>query len=65
MQALLILARLPRIMFCSYKGSDLMNSDITDMIDLFLMYDRIFVLKNDDTYKLNIAKESIHKFFLN
>jgi len=58
-------ARLPGLMFCPYKSSDLMKSDITDMIELFLMHDRIFILKNDDIYKLNITKESIHKIFLN
>jgi len=58
-------ARLPGLMFCPYKASDLMSSDITDMIELFLIHDRIFVLKNDDIYKLNITKESIHKIFLN
>ena len=58
-------ARLPGLMFCPYKASNLINSDITDMIELFLMHDRIFVLKNDDIYKLNITKESIHKIFLN
>ena len=58
-------ARLPGLMFCPYKSSDLMKSGITNMIDLFLMHDRIFVLKNDDIYKLNITKESIHKIFLN
>ena len=58
-------ARLPGLMFCPYKASDLMNSGITDMIELFLMHDRIFVVKNDDVYKLHITKESIHKIFLN
>lgn len=58
-------ARLPGLMFCPYKASDLMNSDIIDMIELFLMHDRIFVLKNDDIYKLHLTKESIHKIFLN
>lgn len=58
-------ARLPGLMFCPYKAEDLMKSDITDMIELFLMHDRIFVLKNDDIYKLHITKESIHKIFLN
>ncbi len=56
---------LPGLMFCPYKASDLMKSDITDMIELFLMHDRIFVIKNDDIYKLHITKESIHKIFLN
>ena len=58
-------SRLPGLMFCPYKSSDLMNSDITDMIELFLMHDRIFLVKNDDIYKLHITKESIHKIFLN
>ena len=58
-------SRLPGLMFCPYNSTDLMNSDITDIIDLFLMHDRIFILKNDDIYKLNISKESIHKIFLN
>ena len=58
-------ARLPGLMFCPYKASDLMKSDIIDMIELFLMHDRIFVIKNDDIYKLHITKESIHKIFLN
>lgn len=58
-------ARLPGLMFCPYKASDLMSSDITDLIELFLMHDRIFVIKNDDIYKLHLTKESIHKIFLN
>jgi hypothetical protein len=58
-------ARLPGLMFCPYKASDLMNSDITDMIELLMMHDRIFVVKNDDIYKLHVTKESIHKIFLN
>jgi len=58
-------ARLPGLMFCPYKASDLIKSDITNMIELFLMHDRIFVIKDDDIYKLHITKESIHKIFLN
>ena len=58
-------ARLPGLMFCPYKAEDLMNSDLTDMIELFLMHDRIFVLKNEEIYKLHITKESVHKIFLN
>ncbi len=58
-------ARLPGLMFCPYKASDLIKSDITNMIELFLMHDRIFILKDDDIYKLHITKESIHKIFLN
>ena len=57
-------SRLPGLVFCPYKASDLASSDITDMIELFLMHDRIFIIKNDDIYKLHITKESIHKIFL-
>ncbi len=58
-------ARLPGLMFCPYKASDLIKSDIANMIELFLMHDRVFVIKDDDIYKLHITKESIHKIFLN
>jgi len=58
-------ARLPGLMFCPYKAADLVNSDISNIIELFLMHDRIFVIKNDDIYKLHLTKESIHKIFLN
>jgi len=58
-------SRLPGLMFCPYKSSDLMNSDITDLVELFMMHDRIFIVKNDDIYKLHMTKESIHKVFLN
>jgi hypothetical protein len=58
-------SRLPGLMFCPYKARDLMNSDISDMIDLLLMHDKIFVVKDDDIYKLYLTKESIHKIFLN
>ena len=58
-------SRLPGMMFCPYKAEDLVNSDITDMIELFMMHDRIFVVRNDDIYKMHITKESIHKIFLN
>ncbi len=57
--------RLPGLMFCPYNARDLMNSDIADMIELFLMHDRIFVVKKDDIYKLHLTKESIHRIFLN
>ena len=56
-------SRLPGLMFCPYKASDLMSSDITNMIELFTMHDRIFVIKNDDIYKLQIKKKVFTKYF--
>jgi len=58
-------SRLPGLMFCPYKADNLAKSDLTDIIELFVMHDRIFVLKDDEIYKLHITKESIHKIFLN
>lgn len=58
-------SRLPGLMFCPYSTSDLVSSDMTEMIELFMMHDRIFLIKDDDIYKLNMTKESVHKIFLN
>ena len=35
------------------------------MIELLMLHDRIFLVKDDDVYKLHMSKESIHKIFLN
>ena len=58
-------SRLPGLMFCPYSTSDLVSSDMTEMIELFMMHDRIFLIKDDDIYKLNMTKENVHKIFLN
>ena len=58
-------SRLPGLMFCPYKANDLMNLGIGGMIELLMLHDRIFLVKDDDVYKLHMSKESIHKIFLN
>jgi len=43
----------------------LLNSEIRNVIELFEMHDQIFLLKDDEVYKLHITKENVHKLFLN
>jgi hypothetical protein len=43
----------------------LLDSEIRDMIELFEMHDQIFIVKDDEVYKLHITKENVHKLFLN
>jgi hypothetical protein len=56
--------RIPGLMFCTYKTETLLSSGIGDMIDLFSKHDQIFILKEDQLYKLHITKENVHKLFL-
>ncbi len=56
--------RIAGLMYCTYKTDNLLNSQIKDLIELFEMHDQIFILKDDEVYKLHITKENIHKLFL-
>src|ERR671919_109072 len=58
-------SRIPGLMYCTYKTEILLNSEIIDMIELFEMHDQIFIVKNDEIYKLHVTKENVHKLFLN
>jgi hypothetical protein len=57
--------RIPGLMYCTYKTETLLSSEIKNMIELFEMHDQIFIVKNDEVYKLHITKENVHKLFLN
>jgi hypothetical protein len=57
--------RIAGLMYCTYKTETLLNSEIKDMIELFKMHDQIFILKDDEVYKLHVTKENVHKLFLN
>ena len=57
-------SRIPGLMYCAYKTQTLLDSEIKDMIELFEMHDQIFIVKNDEVYKLHITKENVHKLFL-
>jgi hypothetical protein len=56
--------RIAGLMYCTYKTDNLLNSEIKDLIELFEMHDQIFILKEDEIYKLHITKENAHKLFL-
>jgi hypothetical protein len=57
--------RITGLMYCTYKTSTLLNSEIKDMLELFESHDQIFMLKGDEVYKLHVTKENVHKLFLN
>ena len=57
--------RMPGLVYCAYRTDSLLNSEIKDLIDLFELHDQVFILKEDEVYKLHITKENIHKLFLN
>jgi hypothetical protein len=57
-------SRIPGLMYCTYKMETLLSSDIKDLVELFEGHDQVFILKQDDVYKLHITKENVHKLFL-
>jgi hypothetical protein len=58
-------SRIPGLVYCTYKTETLLGSEIKDMIELFEIHDQIFIVKDDEVYKLHITKENVHKLFLN
>jgi hypothetical protein len=58
-------SRIPGLMYCAYKTETLLNVEIKDLVELFEGHDQIFILKQDEVYKLHITKENVHKLFLN
>ncbi len=56
--------RLQGIVFCVYKTNNLLNASITDMIKMFDLHEQIFLIKDEQIYKLHITKENVHKLFL-
>ena len=56
--------RIDGLMFCTYRTDNLLNSAINDLVELFEMHDQIFILKEEEVYKLHITKENVHKLFL-
>lgn len=56
--------RIPGLMFCPYKTETLLAAGIDDMMNLFMEHDQIFILKNDELFKLHVSKENVHKLFL-
>ena len=57
-------SRIPGLVYCTYRTETLLGSEIKDMIELFEIHDQIFIVKDNDVYKLHITKENVHKLFL-
>lgn len=56
--------RIGGLMYCAYKTDNLLNSQIKHLLELFEIHDQIFILKEDEIYKLHLTKENVHKLFL-
>jgi hypothetical protein len=56
--------RIGGLMYCAYKTDNLLNSQMKHLIELFEIHDQIFILKEDEIYKLHLTKENVHKLFL-
>jgi len=51
-------------MFCPYDMTKLNDFNFTDIFELFENHDEIFVLKENEVYKLNVDKTNHAKLFL-
>jgi hypothetical protein len=58
-------SRIPGLMYCTYKTETLLSAEIKNLVELFEGHDQVFILKEDEVYKLHITKENVHKLFLN
>ena len=56
--------RLQGLVFCAYEIGNLTKMPILDMLEMFNVHDQVFVLTNDQIYKLHLTKENVHKLFL-
>lgn len=56
--------RFEGIVFCAYKASNLLGASISDLIKIFDLHDQIFIITNEQIYKLHLTKENVHKLLL-
>jgi hypothetical protein len=56
---------IPGLVYCTYKTETLLSAEIKNLVELFEEHDQVFILKEDEVYKLHIRNENVHKFFLN
>jgi len=56
--------RIGGVVFCPYDMRKLNNFNFTDIFELFEKHDEIFVLKENEVYKLNVDKTNHAKLFL-
>jgi hypothetical protein len=56
--------RIGGVVFCPYDMRKLNDFNFTDIFELFKNHDEIFVLKENEVYKLNVDKTNHAKLFL-
>jgi hypothetical protein len=56
--------RIAGFMFCTYKTETLLDRDNSSIVDLFAVHDQVFIINNDDVFKLHMTRENVHKLFL-
>jgi len=52
------------IIFCPYNMNDLTGSSIIDVLELFDEHDKVFVLKKNEIFELNLSKTNHSKLLL-
>ena len=46
--------RLEGLVFCAYELNNLFKASTTEMIEMFDIHDQVFILNNDQIYKLHL-----------
>lgn len=56
--------RLEGLVFCAYGITNLFNASSSELIEIFDSHDQVFLLKDDQIFKIHLTKENIHKLLL-
>ena len=56
--------RLEGLVFCAYEMTNLFNASSSEIIEMFDSHDQVFLLKDDQIFKIHITKENTHKLLL-
>lgn len=56
--------RLAGLTFCTYKVKTIMKNGVSDMLEILNAHDQVFVLKEDEIFKMHITKENTQKLLL-
>jgi len=56
--------RLEGLVFCAYEMTNLIHASTSEMIQMFDSHDQVFLLNDNQIFKIHITKENIHKLLL-
>jgi len=56
--------RLQGLTFCMYKIDVLLKCGIDGMLEFFTRHDQVFILKNNEIFKIHLTKENTQKLLL-